>query len=79
MNNLINAIIFVLLLGALGVAMDGYDLQTTPELTEAQNDAQIQRRRELAAQAMCRELHGEGSFKFDSEGDVICLTKKGKK
>ena len=83
MNTLTNwllAIPLSLLLGALGIALDGEDrrdeMRVFTELDAAQKQSAALMRREIAGRAVCRERHGEADARWDDQGNLICRPRK---
>jgi hypothetical protein len=52
---------------------------TAAAVTDAQEQAARELRRDLAAARLCRELHGEAGYQWSAAGEVVCVPRRGKR
>ena len=58
------------LLGVFGPSLDEHDSAST---TDAQAQARAELHRDLAAARICREDHGDASFTWTVDGELVCI------
>lgn len=72
--------IFLALILALGSALGPDDMHSewaaANALADAQKEAALQHRIELAAFAICRETHGEAVPSWTAEGQLVCKPRR---
>lgn len=73
MNDFINAMLFVVLAGSLGVSCDQHDEYKSKSTADAQKQARSTYLKEIAEAQMCRELHGESQLAHNADGDPVCI------
>ena len=52
---------------------------TARAVTDAEEQAARELRRDLAAARLCRELHGEAGYQWSAAGEVVCIPRRGKR
>lgn len=53
------------------------ELDQSQALIDAQKQAAAELRRDLAAARICRETHGEASFAWTHDGELVCIPRRG--
>ena len=51
---------------------------TASATTDAEHQAAADLRRDLGAQKLCRDAHGEASFRWTPAGQLVCKPRRGK-
>ena len=54
------------------------DLAVQQSIVDAQEQARVELRRDLAAAKLCREIHGEAGYQWTAAGQLVCTPRKGK-
>ena len=75
------AVLFIVFVtAALGPSLDDIeaDLATQQSLVDAQEQADADLRRDLAAAQLCRYTVGESSFTWTAAGQLVCIPRRGK-
>lgn len=78
----IGSIAFILVLGGLGGCLDGpedhqADWSQSDNLKALQDSEAGTAKREAAAQALCREAHGESVALWTADGHLVCRPRRG--
>ena len=69
------------LLGVFGPGLDSHDdeMSQAAALSDAQDQAQREFRRDMASARICREAHGEASFSYTADGQLVCIPRHGRR
>lgn len=79
-HRLINIALFIGILASYAFVMHMDDkrveMEESASLLDAQRAAQLELKRDMAAARACRETHGESSFTWTADGQLVCVPRK---
>lgn len=84
LTTLVLILVFAAVLGVLGQALDEHSEHTSRardarrELVADNTLGDSRLRRDLAAAAYCRQVHGEAGFTWTAAGKLACIPRRGK-